>query len=420
MSNANASAPANRLALVFIMVTLVVDMIGFGIVIPVAPKIIMQLTGDGLSDAATWGGWLSFTFALMLFLCAPLIGNISDRFGRRPVIIASLVAIGIDYAITGWAPTIYWLFIGRFLSGMAGASYTTAYAYIADITPPEKRAVNFGLVGAAFSLGFVVGPWLGGVLGDINPRLPFFFAAGMAGLNALFGLFVLRESLPAKDRRTFELWRANPLGALMALRRFPGIAGMIGMLVLIRLAHDANPSIWAYYTMLKFHWSIADVGNSMMFIGVVLGINYIFTTRWLIPRIGEVRATYVSLAAGAVGFAGYAFATQGWMMYAWMAVWSLMALSMPALNAIMSKQVGPSEQGELQGALSSVGGLTSVVAPPLLTGLFAWFTGPSAPVFFPGAAFLAGGVFLALALLWFTQLRPLDDVPVEAAEVQEG
>ena len=420
MSEANASAPASRLALVFIMITLIVDMIGFGIVIPVAPKIIMELTGDGLSAAAKWGGWLSFTFALMLFLCAPLIGNLSDRFGRRPVIIASLIAIGIDYAITGWAPTIYWLFIGRFLSGVAGASYTTANAYIADITPPERRAVNFGLVGGAFSLGFIVGPWIGGVLGDVNPRLPFFAAAAMALANALFGLLVLKESLPRKDRRTFEWWRANPLGALAALRRFPGIAGMIGILVLIRLAHDANPSVWTYYTMLKFGWSIRDVGNSMMFIGVVLAINYILVARWLIPRIGEVRATYVSLSAGAVGFVGYAFATQGWMMYAWMAVWSLMALSMPSLNAIMSKQVGPSEQGELQGALSSVGGLTSVVAPPLLTGLFAWFTGPAAPVYFPGAAFFAAGIFLALALLWLARLRPLDDAPAEAVKAAEG
>jgi DHA1 family tetracycline resistance protein-like MFS transporter len=255
------TTPANRYALTFIFITMLVDTIGLGIIIPVTPKIIAELTGEGLSDAARWGGWLMFVFAAMQFFCAPVMGNLSDRFGRRPVLILSLAALSIDYAITGLAPTIYWLFAGRILSGMAGATYPTVNAYIADVSPPEKRAANFGLTGAAFGIGFIVGPAIGGIVGDaFGPRMPFFVAAAVAIANALFGLIVLKESLPANRRRTFELWRANPLGSLFALKRYPMVFGLIGVLILTQLAHDALPATWTYYTMLKFGWTSADVG----------------------------------------------------------------------------------------------------------------------------------------------------------------
>jgi len=396
---------ASRYALAFIFITMLVDSIGLGLIIPVAPKIIAQLTHEDMSGAARWGGWLYFVFALMQFLCAPLIGNLSDRFGRRPVLIASLLALGIDYAITGLAPTIAWLFIGRFLSGIAGASYTTAYAYIADITPPEKRAASFGFTGAAFSVGFIFGPALGGLLGQPDSRIPFFAAAGLSLLNAAFGLFVLKESLAPENRRAFEPWRANPVGALAALRRFPGILTLCVVVVLMRLAHDSNPAVFSYYVMFKFHWTPQLVGYALMAVGALMAVVYGGLVRVVIPKIGETAAVYLGLVCGAVGFAGYAFATESWEMFAWMVPFALMGFVMPALNAIMSKMVGPTEQGELQGALACIGSLTSIAAPPLLTNLFAYFSSGRAPVYFPGAAFFAASVCLVLAALVFTQIR---------------
>lgn len=396
---------ASRYALAFVFVTMLIDTIGLGIIIPVAPYIIAELAHTSISGAARWGGWLFFVFALMQFLCAPLIGNLSDRFGRRPVLITSLVALGIDYAITGWAPTIGWLFIGRFLSGMAGAAYTTVNAYIADVSPPEKRAVNFGLTGAAFSIGFVLGPVMGGELARFGLRAPFFAAAGLALLNALFGLFVLKESLKPEHRRKFEPWRANPLGALKALRRMPGIALPLVVYVLMRLAHDANPAVYSYYVTFKFHWTPAMIAWSLAAIGVLLAVVYGGLVRVVIPRIGENASVYLGLVSGAIGFGGYAFATEGWEMYAFMVPFALIGFVMPALSAIMSKMVGPGEQGELQGALACVGGLTSIVSPPALTGLFAYFSGEHAPVHFPGAAFLAASLCLVAAAALFTRMR---------------
>lgn len=390
---------ASRFALVFIFITMFVDTAGLGIIIPVAPKIIAQLTGQGMSGAAWWGGWLQTAFAAMLFLFSPLIGNLSDRFGRKPVLVASLLFLGLDYFITGIAPTIWWLFVGRILSGIAGAAYTTANAYIADVSPPEKRAANFGLTGAAFGIGFVVGPALGGLLGQYGVRLPFFAAAALAVANGLFGLLVMKESLPPERRRKFEVWRANPIGTLVALRRYPGILMFIPIMILMRLAHDANPVIWSYYVYLKFHWTTAQLGWAMAFLGLVMAVSFGFLTRWAIPKLGEHNAAVLGLLGGGVGFAGYAFATQGWQMYPWMLVWTLMALAMPSINGIMSKHVPANEQGELQGALASIGGMTSIVAPVLLTSVFAYFTAPGALVYFPGAAFFTAALMLALAAL---------------------
>lgn len=410
------SNTSHRLALAFIFITMFVDTIGLGIIIPVLPRLIAELSGHpetgpaavsaaAMSAAARWGGWLATSFSAMLFLFSPLIGNLSDRFGRRPVLVISLLALGVDYLITALAPTIGWLFVGRILSGMAGAAYTTANAYIADVTPPEKRAANFGLVGAAFGIGFVVGPALGGLLGEYSVRLPFFASAGLALANAMFGLFVLQESLPPEKRRKFELWRANPLGALVAIRRHKAVLGFVGIFVLMRLAHDANPVIWSYYVYLKFHWTPHDVGVSLAFLGIVMALMFGLLTRILIPRLGEARAAYIGLACGAAGFIGYAFSTQGWMMYPWMLVWSMMALAMPAMNAIISRRVPATEQGEVQGALASVGGITSIVAPVLLTSVFAYFTQKNAPVYFPGSAFLAAGLMLAIAALLLVRAR---------------
>jgi len=400
----SSEGKTSRLALTFIFITMLIDTIGLGIIIPVSPGIIAQLTHQNLSGAARWGGWLFFSYALMQFLCAPLIGNLSDRFGRRPVLILSLVMLGADYLITGLAPTIAWLFIGRILSGGAGAAYPTANAYIADISPPEKRAANFGLVGAAFGVGFVLGPALGGFVGEhFGLRAPFFVAAGFSFANALFGLLVLHESLPAERRRRFELWRANPLGSLKALSHFPQLTMLLAVLVLVQFAHDSLPSVWTYYTMLKFGWGPGDVAWSLVAIGILTAFSFALLPRLVVPRIGERGAVYVGFLFGAVSYLGYAVATNAWLFYAWMIPFTLGSVGGPALNAIMSHSVPPTEQGELQGASSSVTSLTSVIAMWAMPTLFAWFTGKGAPIYFPGASFFAAAICELGALLLFAR-----------------
>ncbi len=391
-----------RFALAFIFLTMLIDTIGLGLILPVSPGIIAQLTHEDLSGAARWGGWLFFVYALMQFLCAPIIGNLSDRFGRRPVLILSLLMLGVDYAITGLAPTIAWLFIGRTLSGMAGASYPTVNAYIADISPPEKRAANFGLTGAAFGLGFILGPAMGGFLGEhFGLRAPFFAAAGLALANALFGLVVLKESLPPARRRKFELWRANPLGTLAALRRYPALIMLFAVLVMVRLAHDALPSTWTYYTMLKFHWGPGDVALSLVAVGVLMALSFGVLPRLLVPRLGETRSVFVGMFAAATAYLGYAFAPTPMVLYAWMVMFALGGVGAPALNAILSHLVPQDEQGELQGAIASIGSLTSIISPVAMTSLFAWFTSAAAPVYFPGASFLAASLAELTALTLF-------------------
>jgi len=397
---------ASRYALAFIFATMLIDTIGLGIIIPVSPKIISELTHESLSGAAWWGSWLMGIFALMQFLFAPIIGNLSDRFGRRPVLIVSLVALAIDYAITGWAPTIAWLFVGRFLSGMAGATYPTVNAYIADVSPPEKRAANFGLTGAAFGLGFILGPGIGGFVGDHwGPHAPFFVAAAFALANALFGLVVLKESLPPERRRAFEVWRANPVGTLAALRRYPMIFGLIGVTILMRLAHDSLPTTWTYYTMLKFGWTPGDVALSLMAVGALTAVSFGFLPRIVVPLIGETRSVYIGFLAAGVGYLGYAFASRPWMIYAWMVPWAFGGLSNPALNAIMSRGVPANEQGELQGALASVGSITSIAAPLIMSNLFWYFTSGRAPLYFAGASFLLAGLCELAALGFFARLQ---------------
>jgi MFS transporter, DHA1 family, tetracycline resistance protein len=334
---------------------------------------------------------------VMQFFCAPVLGNLSDRFGRRPVILFALSALGVDYLIMGLAPGLAWLFVGRTIAGMAGASFTPAYAYLADVSPPDRRAQNFGLVGAAFGLGFIIGPAVGGLLGTLGPRAPFFAAAGLSLLNFVFGLFVLPESLPQESRRPFDLKRANPLGTLVHLRRYPTVIGLAGALFLWQVGHQVLPSTWAFYTMLRFDWSEAAVGASLAASGIIMAISQGGLTRVLIPRLGgEQRAALVGLLSGAAVYTCYAFAPHGWVMYIGILGWGLAALSWPSLNALMSQQIPPNAQGELQGGLASLSSLTAVLGPPLMTQLFSKFSDPAGAVHFPGAPFLAAAL-LALA-----------------------
>lgn len=387
-------------ALGFIFITILLDVIGMGIIIPVIPGLIEELTGGNLSEASRYGGWLTFAYAIMQFLFSPILGGLSDKYGRRPVLLISLFGLGIDYIFMAFAPTLAWLFLGRVIAGISGASFTTASAYIADISEPEKRAQNFGLIGVAFGVGFIIGPVIGGLFSQWGPRVPFLVAAVLTLMNTVYGYFILPESLLKTNRRAFEWKRANPVGSLLQLKRFPIVAGLIGSMVLIYIAAHAVQSNWTYYTMLKFNWNEAWVGYSLGFVGLMIAIVQGGLIRILIPKLGQRNSVYTGLFLYAIGLLLFAFATKGWMMFAILVPYALGGICGPALQGIMSNQVPSSEQGELQGGLTSLISVTSIVGPLLMNNLFAYFTEPSAPVYFPGAPFVMGALlsFVSIAL----------------------
>lgn len=387
-------------ALGFIFITLLIDVVGLGIIIPVMPKLISELTGDSISAASKDGGWLLFAYAFMQFICAPLLGGISDQYGRRPVLLASLFGFGVDYVFLAFAPTLAWLYVGRIIAGIMGASFTTGAAYIADISTPEKRAQNFGLLGAAFGLGFIIGPVLGGLLGQYGSRVPFMAAAGLSFINWLYGFFILPESLKPENRRKFEWSRANPLGSLENLKRYPVIFGLIISLGLVYIALHAVQSNWSFYVIEKFGWDEADIGYSLGAVGLLSAFIQGYLIRLILPKIGQKKGVYIGLLLYAVGFVLYAFATQGWMMYVFMIPYILGSIAGPALQGIISTQVPANEQGEIQGALTSLQSATSIIGPLLMTHVFSFFTEPSEKVYFPGAPMLLAAILtLASAYL---------------------
>ena len=389
-------------ALIFIFITLLIDVTGLGIIIPVIPNLIEELISGNLSEAARYGGWLTGVYALMQFIFSPILGGLSDQFGRRPVLLFSLFGFGLDYVLTGFAPTIGWLFMGRILAGITGASFTTANAYIADISTPEKRAQNFGLVGAAFGVGFILGPAMGGYLGQYGPRVPFFVAAGLTMINFLYGYFILPESLAPENRRPFDWRRANPVGSLMNLGRYPVILGLVASLVLIYIAGFAVQGTWTFYTMEKFKWDQTTVGWSLATIGLAFAIVQGGLSRIIIPKLGQQRSVYVGLLFSALGFALFAFATQSWMMFAFMGVYALGGIAGPSVQGIISGQVPANEQGEVQGALTSLTSTTSIIGPLIMTNLFSYFTATNAPIYFPGAPYLLGAALtlVSAGLAW--------------------
>ena len=392
-------SPKRPAALAFIFVTILIDVIGIGVIIPVLPALIEQLTGEGVSQASRYAGWLSFAYAAAQFFFAPVMGGLSDRYGRRPVLLASLLGLGCDYIFLALAPSLAWLFVGRVVAGITGASFTTATAYIADVSTPEKRAQNFGLVGAAFGLGFIIGPVLGGLFAHFGPRVPFVVAAVLSLCNFLYGFFLVPESLPLAQRRPFVWARANAVSSLVRLGKYPQIIGLVVALVLLYLAGSATQSVWTFYSILKFNWDETLIGYSLGAVGLGALIVQGGLVRVLIPRLGSGRAVAAGLVCYLVGFVLYAFASQGWMMFAITAIYCLGGLAGPALQGSISGQVPANEQGELQGALTSLISATGIVGPLLMTNLFAWFTRPQAPVYFPGMPFLVGAGLTLLALL---------------------
>jgi DHA1 family tetracycline resistance protein-like MFS transporter len=390
-----------KAAIGFIFITLLIDVTGLGLIIPVVPKLIEDLLHTtNISKVALIGGLLTFSYAIMQFLFAPVLGNLSDKYGRRPILLFSLLGFGLDYLLLAFAPSIGWLFVGRIIAGITGASMTTASAYIADISTPETRAQNFGMIGAAFGLGFIVGPMIGGLLGEMGPRIPFLVAAGLALLNAAYGYFVLPESLDVSNRRAFDWKRANPISSLKNLSRFPAVAGLIVSFFLIYVASHAVQSNWSYFNIEKFKWSPKMIGISLAVVGVLVSLVQGVLVRFVNPKIGNERSVYVGLGLYTVGLVLFGLASQSWMMFAFLIPYCLGGISGPGLQAIISGSVPANEQGELQGSLTSVISITSIVGPLVMSNLFAFFTGPIAPFYFPGAPFMLAALLMLLSCLF--------------------
>ena len=397
----------NRSAAIgFIFITVLVDVIGWGLIIPVMPDLIAGMRHIPVNEASKSGGLLLFVYALMQFVCAPVLGNLSDQYGRRPVLLFSLFGFGVDYLFLAFAPSYGWLFVGRVISGITGASFTTASAYIADISMPENRAKNFGMIGAAFGLGFIIGPGIGGLLSNFGLRAPFYAAALLTLLNWLYGYFVLPESLSKENRRRFEWRRANPLGSLMHLKKFPAIGGLIVSITLVYLGGHAVQSNWNYFTIYRFGWTDKMVGLSLSVVGLLVAAVQAGLIRVITPKIGNERSIYMGLGLYALGMFLFAFATQSWMMFVFLIPYCLGGIAGPALQATISGHVPPNEQGELQGALTSLMSATSIIGPLLMTNLFAFFTAGATPFLFPGAPFLLGGLLMLLSsFLAFRSLK---------------
>ena len=379
-------------ALGFIFITLLIDIIGFGIIIPILPELIQNLTHGSVSDSSRYGGLLIFAYSVMQFICSPIIGNLSDQYGRRPVLLCSLFGFGIDYLFLAFAPTIGWIFVGRMVAGVTGASITTGSAYISDISTPEKKAQNFGMIGAAFGLGFIIGPVLGGQLAHFGVRMPFIGAAVLSLINWFYGYFVLPESLLKENRRPFDWKRANPIGSLKMLKKYPVIEGLVVSITLIYIASHSVQTTWTYYTIEKFGWSPTMRGYSLGVVGICVAIVQGLLIRKIIPKLGQEKSVYIGLALYMIGFILFALASQTWMMYAFTAVYCLGGIAMPSIQGIISAHVPANEQGELQGALTSLMSATSIVGPLIMTNVFAYFTSSQAPFHFAGAPFIVSAV----------------------------
>ncbi|MCY1079324.1 TCR/Tet family MFS transporter [Archangium lansingense] len=411
MSEPTAPGGPRRAALVFIFITILLDILAMGMIIPVLPKIVVTMLDGDTARAAGVFGLFSTVWALMQFIFSPVLGSLSDRYGRRPVILLSNFGLGFDYILMALAPTLGWLFVGRVISGITSASISTASAYIADVTPPEKRAASFGLLGAAFGVGFVLGPAIGGVLGQMDPRLPFWVSAGLSLANAMYGLFVLPESLPAERRTPFRWKRANPMGALSLLRSNVEVLRLACVHFLYQLAHIALPSVFVLYGSYRFGWDERTVGLTMAGVGLSSLVVQGGLVRPAVKKLGERRALMLGLFFGAVGFTIYGLAPTGIVFWIGVPVMALWGLTSPAAQGLMSRRISPSEQGQFQGALSSIMGIAGMIAPSIFTQTFAYFIGPALGWNLPGAPFLLAALLLVAAIglaSWATSSRPAD------------
>ncbi|MDI1252227.1 TCR/Tet family MFS transporter [Thermomonas sp.] len=412
--NASVAPAARKAALAFIFITVLIDVLAFGVIIPVLPHLVQQMVGGNISTAAWWVGGFGVAFSLIQFVCSPIQGTLSDRYGRRPVILLSCLGLGLDFVFMALAPSLAWLFVGRIISAATSASFTTANAYIADVTTHEDRAKGFGMIGAAFGLGFIIGPLIGGVLGDIDLRLPFWFAAGLALLNFCYGVFVLPESLPVEKRTMrFDWSHANPVGSLKLLRSYPQVFGLAAVIFIANLAHYVYPSIFVLFADYSYGWGQKEVGYVLALVGVLSVIVNVLLVGRMVKAMGERRAVLLGLACGAVGFAVYGVAGQGWIFLLGLPISALWAIAAPATQSLITRQVGADAQGRIQGALTSLVSLAGIVGPAIFAGSFGWFVSDAAPVKLPGIPFLIAAALLVVA--WLVTLRFTDAAHMAAA-----
>ena len=400
-----------RLPVLFILITVTIDAMGIGLILPVMPDLIRAVRGASLADAALWGGMLSAVYAVMQFGFSPLIGNLSDRFGRRPVLLVSMAALALDYVVMAVAGTMWLLFAGRVVAGIAAATHATALAYMANITDSSKRSQNFGLISAGFGVGFILGPVIGGLLGGLDPRAPFVAAACLAAANFAFGWFVLPESLPPERRRAFDWRRANPAGALKSMRKLPGVGALLAVMLAYQIANFTYPAVWAYYIQGAFGWDARMVGLSLAAYGVAIAVVQGGLIRAILPRLGEARAVFWGLILNTFCLLAYGVATQGWMIWVLIPISAVGAIVAPAMQGVMSRAAGERQQGELQGVLGSISALSMILSPLMMTQAFFWFTRDDAVLRLPGAPFLLGAVLMAGALAIYLGTRPRAAAP---------
>ncbi len=402
MVEAADKKPVRDHALLFIFITVTINAMGLGVIMPVMPDLLQDLSdGATVGDAAAWGGWLTASYALMQFVFSPILGNLSDAYGRRPILLVSLFVMGIDYLIMATTPYLGLLFVARMMAGAAAATFSTANAFIADISPPEKRAQNFGITGAAFGIGFVLGPALGGLAGEFGPRMPFIAAAVLTFANFIFGWIALPESLDQKNRRPFSIRRANSVGITFQMLRYPAVAWMLFAVFVYNISHYVYPVIWSYYTKERFDWSPFDIGVSLACVGIGFAIVQGWLIRPILKHLGAAGTVLAGFAIDVIALVCLGFATQGWMIYALMPLTSLSALIAPAMQGLLSNMIPDDAQGELQGAISSLSSASFVFAPLIMTQLFFHFTAPETGIYLPGAPFLAAAAFTLLAILPF-------------------
>ena len=399
-SDGGSPAPHRQRAVIFIFITVLLDIMALGLVAPILPGVVRQFVQGNTSEAAVIYGVFNAVFALMQFFCSPLIGCLSDRLGRRPLILASNIGLGLSYAAMAWAPSLIWLFIGRVLSGVTGASYAIANAYVADTTPPEKRAGAFGLLGAAFGVGLVLGPGIGGALGSYGLRIPLYVAAAFSLTNALYGLFVLPESLPKALRLPFNWRRANPIGALALLRRHPELTGLAGVSFLSTLAQVSLPSTIVLYATHRYNWSLSTLGFTLTVVGIALVMAQVIVVPRAIRLFGNRRAIQVGLLFGAAGMVIAGLAPTGDILWLGIPVLALWGIWGPAAQSLMTRHVSAAEQGQLQGATSSLTGISELLGPLIFPFVFAWFVRPGQPIALSGAPFLLAAAILFVAAVW--------------------
>lgn len=394
-----------RFAVTFVFITVFIDMVGFGLVMPVLPRLIEEVSGSDLAGASIWGGWLFFAYGGMQFLFGPAIGNLSDAFGRRPVLLLSVLGLAVDYLLTAFAPSMLWLFVGRIFAGICGASYTTANAFLADITKPEDRAKVFGLMGAAFGLGFVIGPAIGGLLGEFGPRVPFFVAAGLSLLNFIYGWIVLPETLALGNRRAFSWARSNPIGALKVFTNYKGVVPLSAVMLLYFLATAVYPAIWAFWGIAAFGWSEATVGLSLAAFGLVTAVVQGGLTGPVVKRLGERRTVIFGLVMAVVVLFGYGVAPGLAVVLVLLVFHAPEGFVYPALTALMSREAPEDAQGELQGGIASLQSIGMLIGTVLFTQVFGWFMAPNPIIVSLSVAYFLAGAILALTLAYFLTLK---------------